>query len=303
MAHFNPPVNLFTPLPHISRNQGPSHIDVACGPQNAGMGRYPPRMFTSSQPVVLVGVGQMGGVFSKALLTSGHTVVPVTRSSSMENVAATTPDPALVLVTVGEDDLDQVLADVPETWRNRLGLIQNELLPRSWTAHAIENPTVAVVWFEKKPGVDTKVIIPSPIAGPHAPMIVRSLTAVGISARLTDPASLLQDLVAKNLYILVANVAGLETGGTVAELWNSHEQLARSVGDEILQIQEYLLGKPIDPHATYESMLTAFAGDPDHGTTGRSAPKRLKRAIVHAREAGIATPVLNDIARRHDVPV
>jgi hypothetical protein len=209
----------------------------------------------------------------------------------------------LVLVTVGEDDLDSVLTDLPHAWRDRVALIQNELLPRSWNTHAIEDPTIAVVWFEKKPGIDTNVIIPSPVAGPQAALIVDSLTAAGIDARVTDSDAIVGDLVAKNLYILVANIAGLETRGTVGALWADHEALARSVGDEVLEIQEHLVGGPIDGDAAYEGMLKAFAGDPDHGTTGRSAPKRLARAIRHARDAGIGTPVLDDIARRHDVSV
>jgi hypothetical protein len=260
-------------------------------------------MPTQTHPVVLVGVGEMGGVFAKALLGSGHTIVPVTRSSRIQSVAHDVPDPALVLVTVGEDDLDGVLLDLPQNWCDRVALIQNELLPRSWHTHAIEDPTVAVVWFEKKPGIDTNVIIPSPIAGPMSTLIVDSLNAAGIDATVTDADAIVGDLVAKNLYILVANIAGLETRGTVGELWTEHEALARSVGDEILDIQEHLVGGPIDRDAAYEGMLKAFAGDPDHGTTGRSAPKRLARAIRHARDAGIETPVLDDIARRHDVSV
>jgi hypothetical protein len=260
-------------------------------------------MLSQTQPVVLVGVGEMGGVFAKALLGNGHTIVPVTRSSNMESVAQDVPDPALVLVTVGEDDLEVVLSALPETWHDRVALIQNELLPRSWNIHDIEHPTVAVVWFEKKPGIDTNVLIPTPVAGPHAALIVESLISTGIDASLTDADAIVGELVAKNLYILVANIAGLETGGSVGELWAEHEALARSVGDEILGIQEYLVGGTIDRDHAYKGMLNAFAADPDHGTTGRSAPKRLARAIRHARDAGIETPVLDEIARRHDVSV
>ena len=107
-------------------------------------------MTNTTPPVVLVGVGEMGGVFAKALLSAGHTVVPVTRSMSISDVATQIPDPSLVLVTVGEADLTSVLADMPEAWRDRTGLIQNELLPRDWIAHDIANPTVAVVWFENE---------------------------------------------------------------------------------------------------------------------------------------------------------
>jgi prephenate dehydrogenase len=82
-------------------------------------------MTTSTPPVVLVGVGEMGGVFAKALLKKGHTVIPVIRSTSVEDLAGSEPEPTLVLVTVGEDDLDGVLSSLPASWKNRVALIQN----------------------------------------------------------------------------------------------------------------------------------------------------------------------------------
>jgi hypothetical protein len=252
-------------------------------------------------PVVLFGVGEMGGVFAKAFLKNGRPVVPVTRSTSVATVASAIPGPELVLVTVGEDDLDAVLAAMPGPWRDRVGLIQNELLPRDWHRHGIDDPTVAVVWFEKKPGIDTNVIIPSPVSGPKADFVVQSLTGAGIGATVVSDDELIEALIAKNLYILIANIAGLETGGTVSELWAGHESLARSVGDEVLAIQEYLVGRPIDVVAAYHTMVAAFEADPDHGTTGRSAPRRLARALRHAAEAGIDVPTLAGIARAHGV--
>ena len=258
-------------------------------------------MTNTTAPVVLVGVGEMGGVFAKALLGAGHTVVPVTRSMSSSDVAEHVPDPSLVLVTVGEADLASVLADMPDVWRGRLGLIQNELLPRDWIAHNIADPTIAVVWFEKKPGIDTKVIIPSPVAGPGAEILAPALERAGIATKLVTRDEIVFELVVKNLYILVANIAGLETGGTVSDLWSTNETLARQVGTEILEIQEYLVGSPIDSAATYAGMLAAFDGDPNHGTTGRSAPTRLTRALTHAAEAGMPAEKLKEIARAHGV--
>ncbi len=258
-------------------------------------------MTNTTPPVVLVGVGEMGGVFAKALLGAGHTVVPVTRSVSISDVAAQVPDPLLVLVTVGEADLTSVLASMPDVWRDRVGLIQNELLPRDWIAHDIADPTVAVVWFEKKPGMDIKVIIPSPIAGPRAELLATALDGAGIATTVVTPDEIVHELVVKNLYILVANIAGLETGGTVSELWGTSEDLARQVGAEVLEIQEYLVGSPIDSEATYAGMVAAFEGDPNHGTTGRSAPMRLTRALAHASDAGIPAEKLGEIARANGI--
>lgn len=253
------------------------------------------------QPIVLIGVGQMGGVFAKAFLAAGHTVVPVGRSDDTAQIASLTPNPALVLVTVGEDDLDAVLSSMPAPWRTCVGLIQNELLPRDWERHGIADPTVAVVWFEKKRGIDTNVVISTPVAGPAAALLVTALERDQIAAHEVTTAEIVDQLIAKNLYILVANIAGLDTGGTVSELWDGHRDLAVAVGDEVLMIQEHLVGRSVDAASMYRGMVAAFEGDPDHGTTGRSAPRRLQRALAHAAEAGLETPNLLAIARTHGV--
>jgi hypothetical protein len=38
-------------------------------------------------------------------------------------------------------------------------MMQNELLPRDWAIHDFIDPTVISVWFEKKKGMDSKVLI------------------------------------------------------------------------------------------------------------------------------------------------
>lgn len=255
----------------------------------------------TQHPVVLVGVGEMGGVFARALLRAGRPVSPVVRGTSLSEAAAAMPDPALVLVTVGESDLAPVLAGFPEPWRSKAGLIQNELLPRDWEEHRIVDPTVAPVWFEKKPGRDTRVVISTPVAGPFAVPLVEALNGIDLPAHVIADDELVDALVIKNLYILTANIAGLRTGGSVWELWSEHNDLARAVAAEILDIQEWLVGGNVDREAMVDGMVEAFAGDPDHGTTGRSAPTRLRRALDHAREAGIETPVLADIGRNAGV--
>ena len=248
-------------------------------------------------PAIIVGMGEMGGSFARGLLRNGHPVVPVLRDTNPESISRYIPEPAVALVTVGEADLDTALETLPSRWRDRSVLVQNELLPRNWIGHGYENPTVAVVWFEKKPGRAENVIIPTPIWGPRAAMLVEALRSIDIAAvELTNTRDLMYEWVRKNMYILTANIAGLVTKGTVHDLWYNNRELAEAVANEILPIQEWLTEQTLDENRLMEGMVETFDADPEHGSTGRSAPARLARAIGHATEAGIEVPKLREIA-------
>lgn len=248
--------------------------------------------------VVVIGLGQLGRVFAGGLLRIGHPVVPVNRGDDLAGKAKQYPAPRAVLVAVAEGDLAPLLEGMPENWRDRLILLQNELLPRDWRPYSAK-PTVISVWFEKKKGMDAKPILPSPVFGPAAELVCGALAKVELPCRTlaTEP-ELLFELVRKNLYILTSNIAGLRTGGTVGELWRHHREVAEAVADEVLAIQSWLTGESLDRERLLGGMVEAFDGDPAHLCTGRSAPARLERALAFADQAGLKVPVLRAI-REH----
>ncbi|WP_126456308.1 hypothetical protein [Sulfuriflexus mobilis] len=250
-------------------------------------------------PVVIVGMGEMAGVFARGFLRLGHPVYPITRDTSLTTMAGELPTPAMVLVAVAENDLHPVLEQLPSLWQERIVLLQNELLPRDWRAHDLADPTVISVWFEKKKGQDYKVLIPSPVFGPHAPLIADALHAIDIPCNVIDRTEELEyELVRKNVYILTTNIAGLEVGGNVSELWNNHPQLARDVANDVMDIQATLVNHSLDRDRLISGMLEAFEGDPEHGCMGRSAPTRLARALEIADQAGLEVKTLRAISKR-----
>ena len=249
------------------------------------------------KPVVVIGIGEIGSVFARGLMKLGYPVVPVTREMDMALVAADVADPEMVVVAVAEKDLHPTLQMLPDVWRDRLVLLQNELLPRDWLQHGLDNPTVISVWFEKKRGMDSKVVIASPAYGQFSGLLKEALGSLDIPVATVDSdEALLFELVLKNLYILTTNIAGLEAGGNVSELWLNSNDLACSVAGDVLDIQEYLTGEELNRMALIEGMLKAFDGDPNHGCMGRSAPARLERALAIADEAGLEVPTLRRIA-------
>ena len=249
------------------------------------------------KPIVILGIGELGSVFARAFLKNNYPVYPITRKTDIKKLASSI-DPELILVCTGEADLQTALAQIPESWEDRVAMMQNELLPRDWAAYQFVDPTVISVWFEKKKGMDSKVLISSPVFGRKAQILVDSLALIDIPAHvLNDEAQLLFELVLKNLYILTTNIAGMaiEPGANVESLHTHHLALMREVSSDIIKLQSSLTGKKFDQIALEKSMIRAFEGDLGHGCMGRSAPARLNRALQLAKEFDLDLPALQKI--------
>ena len=254
---------------------------------------------TIPKPIVIIGIGEMAGVFARGFLRAGYPVYPVCRNTDLNEMARSIPDPTLTLLAVAEKDLHPSLRNLPPQWRENLTLLQNELLPRDWQAHGLTAPTVISVWFEKKKGQDYKILVPSPVYGVNADAMINSLGQLDIPAfKQNSEADLLYELVRKNVYILTTNIAGLVVGGTVETLWNHHQALARTVVADVMDIQDWLTGQRNDREKLIRGMVTAIEGDLQHRCMGRSAPARLTNAISLADEAGLAVPKLREIHRQ-----
>ena len=244
----------------------------------------------------LIGAGEIGGVLAHGLLKTGHPVFPIGRKTSIEAALAAKPDLDALLVAVGEKDLDDVLGQIPTAWFDRVVLIQNELLPDDWRKFDMETPTVASIWFEKKPGKPVKPLISSPVHGPLADELVAAMQSLDIPAhRVTEADEMLEELVIKNVYILTTNIAGLQTKGDVEDLWNNHQQLAKDVAADVIRLQEARVGRSLDHQRLIDGMKRGFEGDPQHQCMGRSAPQRRQRALDQAEELGVDLPRIREV--------
>ena len=248
-------------------------------------------------PIVIAGIGQLGSVFAQGFLRAGYPVYPVIRNMRLSDYTDGIPEPELVLLAVPENSIVEAIRQVPRVWRDRLGLLQNELLPYVWEAEGIVNPTVMAVWFEKKKGHTVKVFQATPVFGPKAETVCTALTARGIPCRIVaDREQLTLELIKKNLYVLTINIAGLSVGGTTGELWRNHQALAIAVAQDVLSVLEHLTGTASDRDRMIEFLADILTAVPDHGCRGRVAGDRLARILHIARTAGLATPNLDRIS-------
>jgi len=251
-----------------------------------------------NQPIVIIGIGELGGVFARAFLHAGYPVYPVTRKMDIDQAAKRMPDPQLILVAVAEKDFPSVMQTLPAPWHNRIGLLQNELLPRDWQSYRIDDPTVISVWFEKKKGKDTNVLIPSRVYGPQAKLIAGALHGIDIACEvLSTEDDLLYELVRKNVFLFTINIAGLvlPEGTTTETLWAQHHELALAIADEVIDVQQWLTGATFDRIRLIDGLIEGINGDLQHKCRGRSARGRLERLITVADEAGLKIPRITEI--------
>ncbi len=253
------------------------------------------------KPIVVLGIGELGSIFSRAFLKNNYPVYPITRQTNIDELANTI-SPEFILVCTAEADLQNALQSIPKQWKDRVAMMQNELLPRDWQTHNFTNPTVISVWFEKKKGMDSKILIPSPVYGKKAQILVDSLALIDIPAHtLNSEEALLFELVLKNLYILTTNIAGLaiEKDATVDDLRNQYLDLMRDVSGDVLRLQGALTGKTFSENDLEKSMIKAFQGDLKHKCMGRSAPARLTRALELAKAFNLSVPTLEKIESKY----
>ena len=251
------------------------------------------------EPVIIIGLGEMGSVFARAILKLGFPVYPVGRDTDMDELSREIPNPFMVLNAVGEKDLQATLKKIPSAWRDSIALLQNELLPRDWEAYNFSEPTIISVWFEKKKGQDSKVLIPSPCFGSKASMLVDALATLDIPAiEVSSAKNMEEELLIKNIYILTTNISGLVTKDNVADLWDNHNKLALEVADEVMDIQAALVEHDLDRKKLIKGFKVGIDGDLAHMCMGRSAPGRLARAIEQADNAGLEVKKLREIQKQ-----
>lgn len=255
-----------------------------------------------TEHIVVVGIGQLGAVFSEGFLRTGRTVTPVLRGGDIASICERT-QPEAVLVATGEDDLQQVLTCLPPREKERAILIQNELRPAEWQAHRLD-PTIGIVWFEKRKGKQPNVVLPSVLYGKHAALLAEALAGLELAHRtIASQEELAHELVLKNLYILGLNLTGLRLKGVAKELLTTHRELFQSVVAELFRLERALLdssppfsGSILDETRLWKDLEGAILADPDHSCAGRSAPRRLERTLKHAARLGVKAPILTQLA-------
>lgn len=247
---------------------------------------------------IVVGLGELGLLFARGALKSGHAVYPVRRQSAdYQRVSSDVAFGVPTLIAVGESQMLPALSGLVGREEDVI-LVQNELFPRVWEPQ-VENPTVAVVWTAAKPGIPLLCGKETVVYGKHAEWFAKIHEPLGLQARATvDIEELHAELVAKYAFILTINVLGLVHDVTVGELFSSFRTEADELLVDAIRIAELQLGHEVADDAVIDSVLEASQGLAAMPAKGRSAVSRLARAREIACEAKLSVSSLDAIAEK-----
>ena len=84
-----------------------------------------PPLEGAAQTFAIIGLGQLGKLFASLLEKRGARVIGIRRDTPIDRTLV----PDRVIVTVPEHELAALLSHLPHAWRDRVVLVQNELVP------------------------------------------------------------------------------------------------------------------------------------------------------------------------------
>jgi ketopantoate reductase len=236
--------------------------------------------------VIVIGAGRIGSALHDL---SPDAIALVTRTQGWEALAGDVGEP--ILVAVRNDDLDVVLARVPERRRDDLVFVQNGML-RPWLAErGLTSVTRGLLFMAvAKRGDPIQPGGASPFCGPRAAAVVDMLSGLGVPAEVVEP----ERFVAIELEKLIWNCAfGLcceAFDATVGEIVEQRAGELRELVAELLAVGERVFDVTLELDPLVERLCAYSRSIP----TYRGAVKEWRwrnGAFVDAAEAhGIATP-------------
>ncbi|TVR01001.1 MAG: hypothetical protein EA398_10875 [Deltaproteobacteria bacterium] len=249
------------------------------------------------QDVVVMGLGEMGQFMAGGALRAGARVTPLVRGADVGAVLSTVAEGVPLWCAVGESDLEGAVGTIPAERRRDVILVQNGLFPGRWHALGLSDPTVAVVWTNRKRVLPTVVLRPTAVYGRHAAHVAAVHGALDVPCvTLESERALGEELVAKFGLILAVNLLGVLSARTVGEwLSGAPEEVAAAV-EESRRLGEALLGEKTHAGTVERAIHTALESMAPLPARGRTAGARVREAIGLAGEHGLALPLLERAA-------
>lgn len=241
--------------------------------------------------LAVIGMGQLGQLFSAGALRAGFRVTAVLRSHDLSGRLADLPLDAPVLVSVGEADLPEVLARLDAERVASAMLVQNGLTRARLDELAASSATLANVWTNKKPGQPLIVGRPTALFGTNAETFAAIHAGVGIPSEMArTELEIDTDIVGKYAFILTINALGHRRGGTVGDLLDSCPDEVDVWLSAAVNLGAARAKVSVDESEAMRRAKEAMSSMRSMPAAGRSAERRLNAAIMEASELGVALP-------------
>eukprot|EP00929_Paragymnodinium_shiwhaense_P102834 TRINITY_DN6605_c2_g4_i2.p1 TRINITY_DN6605_c2_g4~~TRINITY_DN6605_c2_g4_i2.p1 ORF type:complete len:313 (+),score=59.06 TRINITY_DN6605_c2_g4_i2:52-939(+) len=230
---------------------------------------------------------------------AGYSVHPVTRTLPMSAVWPRIPSPTCVVVAVRRRDLNNILEAMPECWRDRALLLQNGLLPHVWSGK-LQNPTVAVCWYEKDFSDALTITMQTVVAGPNAGLVQQLHEELAISCKVVHTGQLLRELLAKSAFLAGISACSLARPDVK---WSALlEQLMSRQGEQYALIKEIVgvlcAASGCDEQLfVIEVLRRVFRAYPNRITPRPETAEREQSLLRKAESHGLEVPLLQALVQ------
>jgi len=218
----------------------------------------------------------------------------VSRDAGWEALGQPPGDP--VLLAVRNDDLDAVLARVPEPRRDDLVFIQNGAIRTFLHERGLARATRGLIYFAvasrvSEGGGDVVPGFTSPFHGPHGARVARWLGQVELAARDVDWARFSYYELEKLLWLVCHGVLCETHQVKVGELVADHRDELAALVAELLPVGRAAMGVDAPVDYVVDRLVGYSQTIPGWSAAVKAWPWRNGWFVARAAEHGIATPM------------
>ncbi len=241
-------------------------------------------------PMVIVGAGRIGGALAARAAALGIPARLCERGRGWEALEGPAGSP--IVVAVRNDDLEAVLARVPEARRGDLVFVQNGMLDPWLEGHGLSGNTRGLLYFAvERRGGPIEPGAASPFVGRHAAAVVRWLGALGVPAVEVDAAAFAAAMLEKLIWNAAFGLLCQAHGATVGEVCERHAGELGALCEELAAVGRAALGVELATAPLCERLCAYSRSIPGYRGAVKEWRWRNGWFAEAAAAHGVATPI------------
>jgi len=247
--------------------------------------------------VVVVGAGRVGGALCARSVERGMPCALVRRDAGWEVLREPAGRP--VILAVRNDDLDGVLARIPDHRRDDLVFVQNGILRDFLRERGLDGCTRGLLYFAVARRGDP--ITPgglNPFTGPHAAAVAGWFRRMDLEAEAVDPAAFAAYELEKVCWLAIFGALGELYGETVGQTATRHRDEVARMADELRRVGRVALGVDVPLERLVDRLVAYSLRIPDFRASVKEWPWRNGWLDRAAARYGVDTSFHRDVLCR-----